>query len=227
MKKTKLISLIIFSALIFGTIGTAFAYQEYLYRWNDEGSGDTHGACHGAADTAEGSGELELTISETGSLSPGEEFVLTVVVKNFTEATEDPYVRSGAGRVTLGVPGYLGDNAEFTSSLANQTLNRGESLDSYGSYDPTDDDNTFALFAPSTAGTYVLWAVVIAGVNQSSEHHAEEAALTYLEGSITITVSGGGGGIIPGALLIVTLGSIFVVTTVIILKKKNVILKKK
>ncbi|KKL46203.1 hypothetical protein LCGC14_2347920, partial [marine sediment metagenome] len=206
MKKSKLISLVILSALLFGTIGTAFAYQEYLYRWNDDGSGETHGGCHtNAGPTTEGSGELELTISETGSLSPGEEFVLTVIIKNFTEATEAPYVRSGAGRITIGVPGYLGDNALFTSSLANQTLNRGERVDAYGSYEPTDDDNKFALFAPSTAGTYVLWAVVIAGVNQTSDNHAEEAAITYLEGSITITVAGGGGGdTIPGALLIVT-----------------------
>ena len=226
MKKTKLITFVILSAFLFGIIGGAVAYQEYLYEWSDEGDGGTHGGCHGEAGTvASVLGTLDLSINETGNLAPLQAFALEVIINNFTEATEDPYVRSGAGRVTLGVPGYLGDNAEFTSSLAHQTLNRGESLDDWGSYDPTDTDNQFMLYAPSEAGTYVLWAVVIAGVNQTSPGRSEAANLTYIEGSISITVvapaGGGDGGTIAGDILLITVGSAFIVTIVVVVKKKN------
>ena len=235
MKKTKLISLVILSALLFGIIGSAVAYQEYLYRWPNDGEGGTHGACHGSAGTKESTaGSLDLSINETVDLAPLQAFTLEVIINNFTEATVDPYVRSGKGRVTLGVPGYLGDNAKFSSALSHQTLNRGESLDQWGSYDPSDDDNKFVLFAPKENGTFTLWAVVIAAVNQTSPNHADDANITYIEGSITIEVvgpsiivgGGGGGGVIPGALLAITIGSVFVVSTIIILKKKNIIKKK-
>ncbi len=235
MKKTKLISLIILSAFLFGIIGGAVAYQEYLYEWYNKGEvGTRHGGCHDGTSEST-SGSLSLSINETGSLAPLQAFTLEVIIKNFTEATVDPYVRSGAGRVTLGVPGYLGDNAKFTSALSHQTLNRGEKLDDWGSYDPTDDDNKFVLFAPKENGTFVLWAVVIAGMNQTS---LKDVNITYIEGSITIEVvgpsiivgdgngGGGGGGVIPGFLLAITIGSVFVVTTVIILKKKNILKKK-
>ncbi len=224
MKKTKLISLVILSALLFGIIGGAFAYQEYLYEWSDEGEGGTHGGCHGDEGTAESTtGSLVLSINETGNLAPSQPFTLEVLINNFTEATVDPYVRSGAGRVTLGVPGYLGDNAKFTSSLAHQTLNRGEKLDDWGSYDPSDTDNEFMLMAPNEAGTFVLWAVVIAGMNQSD---ASAANLTYIEGSISITVvaptgGGGDGGTIAGDILLLTVGSAFIVTIVVVIKKKH------
>ena len=225
MKKTKLISLVILSALLFGIVGSAVAYQEYVYRWKDNGSGNEHGACHDSDLTMESAaGSLTLTINETGNLSPGQAFTLDVIVNNFTEATVDPYVRSGKGRVTLGVPGYMGDNAKFTSSLSHQTLNRGESLDPWGSYNDT-TDNEFMLYAPIANGTYHLWAVVIAGINQTSDNHAEDAPLTYLEDSITIIVvapaAGGDGGTIPGGILAITIGSVFVVTLVVVVKKKN------
>ena len=224
MKKTKLMSLVILSALLIGIIGSSAAYQEYLYRWKDDGDGGDHASCHGT--TIESTtGSLTLTINETGNLSPGQAFTLDVIINNFTEATVDPYTRSGAGRVTLGVPGYMGDNAMFTSSLSHQTLNRGERLDEWGSY--TDNsDNEFMLFAPGAAGTYELWAVVIAGVNQSSDNHADEYNITYLEDSMTITVvapvgGGDGGGTIAGDILLITVGSAFIVTIVVVVKKKN------
>ena len=230
MKKTKLISFALLATFLFGIIGSTVAYQEYLYRWKDNGSGDNHGACHGEAGTVASTlGTLTLTINETGNLAPLQAFTLDVIVNNFTEGTEDPYVRSGKGRITLGVPGYMGDNAEFTSSLSHQTLNRGESLDQWGSYTDT-SDNEFMLFAPGAAGTYELWAVVIAGVNQSSDNHAEAANLTYIEDSITITVvapadGGDGGPTIAGDILLITVGSAFVVTIVVVLKKKNKVKK--
>lgn len=227
MKKTKLIPLIILSALFFGTIGSAIAYQEYLYRWSDDGDGDTHGGCHGSAGTeASTIGTLELSINETGNLTPLQAFTLEVIIKNFTEATVDPYTRTSQnitrGRVTLGVPGYLGDNAKFTSALSDQTLNRGERLDEWGSYDPTNNNNKFVLFAPNEAGTYDLWAVVIAGMNQTD---MSAANLTYIEDSIPITVvapngGGGDGGTIAGDVLLITVGSAFIVTIIVVIKKK-------
>lgn len=238
MKKTKLISLVILSALLIGIVGSAVAYQEYIYRWKDEASGDDHTTgCHGGSTTTESAtGTLTLSINETGNLAPLQPFTLDVIVNNFTEANEDPYyrlsTRGDAGKITLGVPGYMGDNAMFTSSLSHQTLNRGESVDQWGSYEDT-SDNEFMLFAPNAAGTYELWAVVIAGVNQSSENHAAAYNLTYIEDSITITVvapatGGGDGGTIPGGILAITIGSVFVVSTlmIIILKKKNIIRRK-
>ena len=228
LKKTKLIPLAILLAIFFGTIGSAFAYQEYLYRWSDDGGGDTHGGCHGDEGTAESIiGTLELSINETGNLTPLQPFTLDVIIKNFTEALVDPYTYTSSrtnvtsGRVTLGVPGYLGDNAEFTSGLSHQTLNRGEILDDWGSYDDN-TDNEFMLFAPNKAGVFVLWAVAIAGMNQSD---ASAANLTYIEGSITVTVvapnGGGDGGTIAGDILLITVGSAFIVTIVMVVKKKH------
>ncbi|KKL67888.1 hypothetical protein LCGC14_2130480 [marine sediment metagenome] len=182
MRKNKLISMLIFSALIFGTIGGAIGYQEYIYRWVNNGAGGTHGACHGSSNTKESVlGTMVLTINETGNLLTGQAFELSVAVLNFTEANLAPY----NGRFTLGVPGYQGDNALFTSGLSHQTLNRGEAVDTWGSYNDSNADNEFMLFAPMIPGTYNLTAVAIAGMNQSDESSYN---LTYVQEYISINV---------------------------------------
>jgi hypothetical protein len=197
-----------------GIVGVALGYQEYLYRWINNGQGGTHGACHGSANTkASVNGTVVLSINVTGNLSPLQPFTLEVDILNFTEANLDPY----EGRFTLGVPGYQGDNALFTSSLAHQTLNRRERVDEWGSYDPTDNDNKFDLLAPSKAGTYDLMAVAIAGMN----HTAISAYnLTFVQGSIEITVTGSIGATtdtISGGVLTIIIGSSVAVLTVLIL----------
>ena len=222
MKKAKILSLLIFLTLFMGIAGAALGYQEYLYRWSNDGAGGTHGGCHGGANTKESvTGTFLLSINETGDLAPLQHFTLEVDVLNFTEANLAPY----DGRITLGVPGHQGDNALFTSSLASQTLNRRESVDIYGSYDPSDSDNKFDLVAPSEAGTYTLVAVAICGVNQTD---ASAYNLTYIEDSIQITVVGptpptpppSG---IPGANLPIVIGSIAVVSAslIFIIKKRT------
>ncbi|MFX1455932.1 MAG: hypothetical protein ACFFDB_11225 [Promethearchaeota archaeon] len=222
MRKTKILSLIIFSTILFGTIGGVVAYQEYIYRWINNGAGGTHGACHGSADTkASVNGTLVITVNETGDLSPGQAFSIEVDILNFTEANLSPY----DGRFTLGVPGYQGDNAKFTSALSHQTLNRREQVDSYGSYNPGDTDNVFELFAPKTAGTYDLYAVAIAAVNQTDN---EPYNITYVQDFVQITVVGttGGGGTISGGLLVVIVGSVFAITTILVVSMRKRIRKK-
>lgn len=220
MKKTKIFALLIFSALIFGVIGGVVGYQEYLYRWEDNGGGGTHGGCHHDDSVPSVIGTLVLTVNETGNLSPGQAFTLEIDVLNFTEATVDPYVRSGSGRVSVGLPGYKGDNAKFTLALNHQTLNRGEKLDQWGSYDPGDTDNVFELFAPMEAGTFELWAVVMAAMNQTD---TESFNITYVEDFVTITVvapSGPATGpeTISGGLLVVILSCTLGVSTILTLR---------
>jgi len=216
LKKTKILSLTIFLTLLIGITGATMGYQEYFYRWVE---GTTHGGCHGGANTkASVLGSLVLSINETGDLSPSQHFTLEVDILNFTEANLEPY----DGRVTVGVPGHQGDNGLFTSSLASQTLNRRESVDSYGSYNPGDNDNKFDLIAPSEAGTYTLVALAIAGMNQSD---TSAYNLTFVQDSIQITVVGptpSAGDTIYGANLAIIIGSILAVsTTIIVIMRKR------
>jgi len=210
LKKTKILSLAIFLTLLIGITGATLGYQEYFSRWINDGAGGTHGGCHGGANTNPSiTGTLVLSVNVTGTLSPLQHFTLEVDILNFTEANLDPY----AGRVTVGVPGHQGDNALFTSSLGSQTLNRGENVDVYGSYNPGDNDNKFDLVAPSGAGTYTLVALAIAGMNQTD---ASAYNLTYVQDSIQITVVGptpSGADTIFGANLAVIIGSILAVST--------------
>ena len=218
LRKTKIISLVIFSAILLGTIGGVVGYHELIYEWVNEGDGSPHGGCHGGAnEKASVLGQLVLTVNETGSLSPGQAFTLEVDILNFTEANLAPY----DGRFTLGIPGYIGDNAKFSSSVAHQTLNRREQVDSYGSYDPGDTDNVFELFAPMEAGTFVLYAVTIAGMNQTDEHYYN---ITYVQGSTQITVVGGSGagaGTISGGLLTIIIGSTLAVSTILLVSMRK------
>ncbi len=226
MRKTKLFSLLIFSALLFGAIGGVVGYQEYLYRWSDNGDGGTHGGCHHeTADTkASVNGTLVLTVNETGNLSPGQAFTLEIDILNFTEANLDPY----EGRFTLGLPGYKGDNAKFTLSLDSQTLNRRERVDSYGSYDPGDIDNVFELFAPTEAGTFTLFAVAMAAMNQTDE---QSYNITYVQDSVQITVVLPPGAAAPaatisGGLLTIIIGSTLAVSTILILRIRKRVRKR-
>lgn len=220
MKKTKILSLTIFLTLLIGITSATMGYQEYFYRWVE---GGTHGGCHGGSNTkASVLGNLVLSVNVTGDLSPLQHFTLEVDILNFTEANLAPY----DGRVTVGVPGHQGDNALFTSSLASQTLNRRESVDSYGSYDPGNNNNKFDLIAPSVAGNYTLVALAIAGMNQTS---LSAYNLTYVQDSIQITVVGSiptTADTISGVNLTIIIGSIAAVSTSLILivrkqKKKS------
>ncbi|MBY9009498.1 MAG: hypothetical protein KGD74_06505 [Candidatus Lokiarchaeota archaeon] len=217
MKKTKLLSLTIFLTLLVGITGATMGYQEYFSKWIE---GGTHGGCHGGANTSESvMGNLVLSINVTGDLSPLQHFTLEVDILNFTEANLDPY----GGKVTVGVPGHQGDNGLFTSSLASQTLNRGESVNIYGSYNPGDNDNKFDLVAPSKAGNYTLVALAIAGMN-----HTDVSAynLTYVQDSIQIIVVGStptDAGTIPGVNLTIIIGSIAAVSAslIFIIRKRT------
>ena len=215
MKKTKILSLLIFLTLFMGIAGAAIGYQEYLYNW----SGGTHAApCHGTTNTRESvNGSLVLSVNVTGNLSPEQHFTLEIDILNFTETNLSPY----NSRVTIGVPGHVGDNALFTSSLASQTVNRRESVDGYGSYNPGDNDNKFDLVAPSEAGTYTLVALAICGVNQTD---ASAYNITYIQDSIQITVVGPNppSSGIPGANLPIVVGSIAAVSAslIVIIRKR-------
>jgi len=183
MRMKKKLVLSIMGLMLFASISGALGYQEYLYRWKDDGSGEDHlTGCHKNVSNSTANGTLVITLSYTGTLEPLEEFNVTLEIFNFTEAIEEPYNR----RVTLGIPGYMEDNEQFSSSMDHQTLNRGERVDAtYGSYSPSDDDNVFVLFAPANPGTYTLGAVAIAAVNQSNAGGYNQ---TYVEGTIEITV---------------------------------------
>ncbi|MBY9013069.1 MAG: hypothetical protein KGD70_11910 [Candidatus Lokiarchaeota archaeon] len=210
MKKTKILSLAIFLTLLIGITGATLGYQEYFYMWKDNGNGGSHNSCHGTDNNRESTiGSLVLSVNVTGNLSPLQHFTLEVDILNFTEANEAQY----EGRVTVGVPGHQGDNALFTSSLGSQTLNRRESVNIYGSYNPSNNNNKFDLVAPSGAGTYTLVALAIAGMNQTD---ASAYNLTYVQDSIQITVVGptpSGPDTIFGANLAVIIGSILAVST--------------
>jgi hypothetical protein len=221
LRKTKVISLIVFLTILLGSLGGVVAYQEYIYRWINNGAGGTHGACHHSADTKMSvNGTLVLTINETGSLSPGQAFTLEIDILNFTEANLAPY----DGRVSIGLPGYQGDNAKFMLSLDHQTMNRGEQVDSYGSYDPGDTDNIFTLFAPKEAGTFTLFAVAMAAMNQTDESAYN---ITYVQDSVQITVVGGtGAGPISGGLLAIIIGSTFAVSIILVIKLRKRIQKR-
>ena len=219
MKKTKILSLAIFLTLLIGITGATLGYQEYFSRWINDGAGGTHGGCHGGANTNPSiTGTLVLSVNVTGTFSPSQHFTLEVDILNFTEANLSPY----NGRVTIGVPGHVGDNALFTSSLASQTVNRRESVDVYGSYNPSNNNNKFDLIAPTKGGTYSLYAVAIAGMNQTD---ASAYNLTYIQGSIQITVVGptppDAG--IPGANLPIIIGSIAAVSAslIVIIRKRT------
>ena len=212
MRMKKKISFLIFGVILFALISNVIGYQEYLYRWKDNGVDST--GCHGSNEASE-NGTLVLTLNFTGTLEPLEEFNITIEVLNFTEAIADPYVR----RFTLGIPGNMADNAEFSSPLDHQRLNRGEKVgDPYGNYSVTDGDNEFILFAPENPGTYTLGAVAIAGMNQTDER---QFAQVYVEGTIEITVvSSEAPATIPGFQLLLVIIPLSVVMLGILLKRK-------
>lgn len=232
MMKKKVFVFLISALLFMGVIYSVSAYHEYIKTW--EGPQHTH--CGHDESNASVLGSLVLSINETGDLAPYQVFELEIDVLNFTESLGDPFY----GRIMVGVPGVGAegvdiDNDKFSLPLGTQRFNRRESVDAYGSYDPGDTDNVFTLLAPSVAGTYDLMGLAIAGVNQSSSfadtvEHAE-VNITYIEGTIQITVvgvapGGDGGGSIPGFITLALLSSIGVTVLVVVLtvrRKKRVV----
>lgn len=220
--KKKIFVLSISAFLFIGVIFSANAYHEYISRW--EGVG--HGGCShsGPGTIASVTGTLVLTVNETGNLAPYQLFTLEIDVLNFTEAIPDPYY----GRIMVGIPGMIGDNDDFSLSPGSQILNRRESVDAYGSYNPNDTDNVFELMAPGAAGTYTLYGLALAGVNQSSVfsdtvEHAE-VNITFVEDSVTITIvaqSVPEAPGIPGYALPVMVATVAVVAAVLIIKRKR------
>jgi hypothetical protein len=163
--ESKMIAFSFVAVMGIGLLGAAVGYQEYIYEF----AGSTHDwGCHGVGNVSV-NGTLVLSLNFTGNLSPSQYFTLEVDVVNFTEAMLAPYSK----KFTLGVPGYIGDNGKLTSPLANQTLNRGETLSTgNASYNPTDKDNVFVLIAPATPGTYSVGAVAIAAINSTAKAKA-------------------------------------------------------
>lgn len=225
MMKKNIFVLSITAFLFLGVIFSVNAYHEYIYRWE----GADHGGCahDGPGAIASVTGTLVLTVNETGNLAPYQLFTLEIDVLNFTEAIPDPYY----GRIMVGIPGMIGDNDDFSISPGSQNFNRRESVDAYGSYNPGDTDNVFELMAPGVAGTYTLYGLALAGVNQSSDFsdkvEAAEMNITFVQDSVTITVvapeapptpEAPG---IPGYALPVIVATVAVVSAVLIIKRKR------
>ena len=225
MMKKKIFVLTISAFMFFGVIFSVNAYHEYIYRWE----GTDHGGCahDGPGAIASVTGTLVLTVNETGNLAPYQLFTLEIDVLNFTEVIPDPYY----GRMMVGIPGKIGDNDDFTLSPGSHLFKRRESVNAYGSYNPGDTDNVFELMAPGVAGTYTLYGLALAGVNQSSDYADRvanaEMNITFVQDSVTITVvapeapptpEAPG---IPGYALPVMVATVAVVSAVLIIKRKR------
>ena len=233
----KLISLAILSIIVFGSLASVYGYQEYIYRWMDDGESETHGGCgHEEEGTTESTaGTLTITLETAGTINPYDEIEISFDILNFTEALIDAHFtnssRSGESwRVTHGIPGYRGDNSLFLMNNSHQFINRGESLDEYGSM-IDDNDASYILYAPKAAGVYTLVVVAMGALNQTD---LEAYNITYIEGSIDITVvapaengGGGGGSTIPGFITAVMLSSVGVAILAVVLtvRRKRRILK--
>jgi len=222
MSKKKIFVISITALLFMGVIFSVSGYHEYINRWE----GDDHGGCAHDGPDSEASvlGTLVLTVNETGDLAPYQLFTLEIDVLNFTEAIPDPYY----GRIMIGIPGLIGDNDDFSSSPGSQNFNRRERVDAYGSYDPSDTDNVFELMAPGEAGTYDLWGLALAGVNQSSDFadrvEAAEMNITYVQDSVSITVvapAAPAAPEIPGYVLPVMVATVAIVGAVLVIKRKR------
>jgi len=220
MKKTKLISLIVLSALVFGILGSsAFAYHEYIYTFD----GDSHtGGCH-AGSTNDGesvTGSLDVTITPSGNLEPLQVFTISVAIDSFTELDNSAY----QNRTTIGISKEFGDNSAFLRGVENKSFSRRIKVDADGNLlTPTE----LGAIAPETPGEYTLVIVAIAAMNQSTEAGYN---FIFAQGSVTVTVAapangGGGGPTIAGDILLITVGSAFVVTMVVVIKKKHKIKK--
>jgi len=230
MMKKKLFVISITALLFMGIIYSVNGYHELIKTWE----GVAHEHCGHDASTPSAIGTLELSINESGDLEPYQAFVLTIVVKNFTEAIGDPYY----GRIMIGVPGVAADavvmdNHLFSLPLGSPRFSRRRSVDSYGSYNTSGSSNKFTLLAPGVAGTFDLMGLALAGVNQSGDFAAPvndaEMNITYIEETISITVVGtppGTGDSIPGFITLVLLSSIGVTVLAVVLtvrRKKRIV----
>ena len=237
--KKKLFSLAIVALIAIGGLASVYGYQEYFYRWSDNGGGGDHGGCAHDGTQSDPSiplestnGTLNITLETTGTIHPYDEIEITFDIFNFTEALITQYFVNSSysgesWRVSHGIPGYRGDNALFTMNTSHQYMNRGESLDALGNM-IDDNDAKYILYAPSSAGVYTLVVTAMGAMNQSS---MEAYNITYIEGSIQITVvaaapAAPGGDSIPGFLTIILVSSITVTVFAVVLKvrrKKRII----
>lgn len=218
MRKTKIISLIIFSTILLGTIGGVVAWRGSI----TEFEGATHGGCHGSTKTVESeNGTLTLSITPSGSLTTNQAFTLQVTaLLNFTEANLADY----SGRVMIGLSGELGDNAEFSRSLyvtdqlffeAEVPTNGSTTTERHG------DPMIFDLIAPATVGTYDLVVCAISAANRST-FPPGYYNITFATKSISINVVAPAvGGSISGGILIVTFTSVISISAVVILKMRK------
>jgi len=229
MSKKKIFVISITALLFMGVIFSVNAYHEYI-GWaagGDQWEGAGHDGCGHQGVTgaiASVNATLDLTLNFTGDLAPREIFELEIDVLNFTEALATVYAR----RIMLSIPSGVGDNHLFSSPIGAQTFNRRERVDStWGSYNPSDDDNVFILEAPKEAGVYDLYGLVLVAMNHSAGD-GSAYNITFVQDSVSITVvapsdppadppaSG-----IPGYILPVMVATIAIVGAVLIIKRKR------
>ena len=221
----KLISLTVLAIIAIGSVASVYGYQEYFYRWGEDGEGE-HGGCDHDVDPAVESvlGSVGITLITTGTIAPYGEIEIMIEVFNFTECLEDPF----DGRMIHGIPGYRGDNSEFSIPTGNHSENRRERVDDWGSYlnaslsGHSAGGNYYHLLAPGAAGTYELVITSMAALNHSS---GDEYSIVYVEGSIDITVVGSAGAgspsTIPGFITAVMLSSVGVAVLAVVLKARK------
>ena len=241
--KTKKISLLIITVLMLSTIGGALAYHnESILFWPRSGN-PNHGSCHtapgpdgGGPDVYFAPGEGSINISGApATVYALQQFTLTTWVENMTQLNTE----SRGGRITFGISGTMGDNAEFMNNLDDLPYSREDVYNVTGAFNGTSDHITFTLTAPSTPAQYTLIVSAVAGKNFTNN---EAMSFLVANGTVVIdvlanppkSVAGGlassgddddddddAAGAISGYILIITLGTIFAISAVLILRMKK------
>ncbi|MFX0038878.1 MAG: hypothetical protein ACFFCY_02610 [Promethearchaeota archaeon] len=148
--------------LVFSIIGLAIARTQDFNDFTGEG----HASCHGNI-TQSATGYVTLSSSSGLSVTPNENFVVSIQVLSFSEAQGNNIV---AG-FPSGNPG-LGDNKDFTFDTTQKSVSIGSSGDS--------TVINFQVTAPSIAQTYTLHADAI--------YRAGGSASYFAHGDLVLTV---------------------------------------
>ncbi|MFW9783050.1 MAG: Ig-like domain-containing protein [Candidatus Heimdallarchaeota archaeon] len=143
-KKRKLLSLIIVICSLLLFTGFTIAYTSYF----DDFNGTSHGtSCHFSSSTQSSTGYLSIVSSSGNTVNPGENFILSVQVKSFSEA-DGKELKFG---FPSGTPGR-GDNKQFgfNTTMVSADITSGDSA----IFD-------FLVNAPLTEQSYTLTADAI------------------------------------------------------------------
>jgi hypothetical protein len=205
--KKKLLSLILFSLFVFGTIGFATAWPGYMTEWEET----DHGSCHAGTYTESTAGFMNVTLNPTGELDPGQQFNVTIDINDFTEAASKI--------VYVGISARLGDNNKFF--LGVQNVSGDTLLESYEvGLDASGNSNVtakFVVYAPTAGGSYTFVIVALEGGESLGTVHPFD----YVKAGISVSVYSSPSGI-PGYDLVIIIGiGLFTVISIGLLINKK------